>query len=177
MEHETEYKILVAYASKYGATAEIAEKIVEVLHQASLQTEILPVNRVRDLKPYKAVILGSAVYFGKWRKEAVKFLKTNEKLLVKRLVWLFSSGPAGEGDPVELLNGWRFPTAIQPIVDRIQPRDIVVFHGKVDMDKMTLIEKSMIRNVSAPVGDFRDWDAVNTWATSIAEVLKNSDMA
>ena len=79
--------------------------------------------------------MGSAVYIGKWRKEAVKFLQANEKMLAERQVWLFSSGPTGEGDPVELTKGWRFPKALQPIADRIRPRDIAVFHGDVNMKK------------------------------------------
>ena len=63
-------QVLVAYATKYGATAEIAEKIGEVLRQAGLPTDVLPVDRVGDLSAYKAVVLGSAVYIGQWRKEA-----------------------------------------------------------------------------------------------------------
>lgn len=111
-------KILVAYATKYGSTAEIAQKIGEVLINSGLDADILPVDRVRDLDLYKAVVLGSAVYIGQWRKEAAKFLKSNEKKLINKVVWLFSSGPAGVGDPVELMNGWRFPAGLQPIADR-----------------------------------------------------------
>ncbi len=95
-------QVLVAYASKYGATEEIAERIGEVLRQAGLRTDVLPTDRVSDLAHYQAIVLGSAVYIGKWRKEAVKFLKANEKMLAGRPVWLFSSGPTGEGDPVKL---------------------------------------------------------------------------
>ena len=86
-------QVLVTYASKYGATAEIAEKIGEVLGQAGLHTDVQPVEEVSDLTPYKAVILGSAVYIGRWRRSAVKFLEANENLLAERMVWFFSSGP------------------------------------------------------------------------------------
>lgn len=164
--------VLVTYASKYGATAEIAEKIGEVLQQAGFQIEIVPVKRARNLSSYEAIILGSAVYIGQWRKEAIKFLKANEKLLAERPTWIFSSGPTGEGDPVELLQGWNFPPKLKPLAERIQPRDVVVFHGNVDMDKTNFIEQSMITNVKAPVGDFRDWDAITSWAGSIAVSLK-----
>src|SRR3990172_9805842 len=165
-------QVLVAYATKYGATAEIAEKIGQVLRQAGLQTDVLPVDRVSNLSSYKAVILGSAVYIGGWRKEAAKFLKVNEKVLVEQLVWLFSSGPTGEGNPVELTEGWHFPKALQPIADRIQPRDIAVFHGVIHKQKLNFIEKWMLNNVKAPLGDFRDWDSITSWATAIADVLK-----
>ncbi|MFQ6009052.1 MAG: flavodoxin domain-containing protein, partial [Candidatus Zixiibacteriota bacterium] len=141
-----------------------------------LRTNVLPVDRVSDPNSYKAVILGSTVYIGKWRKEAVKFLRANETVLAEKLVWLFSSGPTGEGDPVELVKGWRFPKALQPIADRIRPRDIAVFHGNVDMKKLNFIEKWMIKNVKAPVGDFRDWEAVTSWAMAIADVLKEAGM-
>jgi len=167
-------QVLVAYATKYGATAEIAEKIGEVLRQAGLPTNVLPVDRVGDLSTYKAVVLGSGVYIGQWRKEAVKFLKANETILAEQLVWLFSSGPTGEGDPVELAQGWQFPGKLQPIADRIRPHDIAVFHGAVDVGKLNLIEKWVLKNVKAPIGDFRDWEAITSWATAIADVLKEA---
>ena len=165
-------QVLVAYATKYGATAEIAEKIGQVLRQAGLRADVLPAKRVGDLAPYRGVVLGSAVYIGQWRKEAATFLGANEQALSERPVWLFSSGPTGEGDPVQLTKGWRLPKAQQPIADRIRPRDIAVFHGALDAKKMNLIEKWMIKNVKAPLGDFRDWDAIEAWARAIAEALR-----
>ena len=170
-------KILVAYASKYGATAEIAEKIGEVLRQSGLTTDILPADRVRDLAPYEAVILGSGVYIGSWRKEAAQFLKAHEQALAQRPVWLFSSGPTGEGDPVKMTNGWRLPAALQTIADRIHPREITVFHGALKVEKLKFFEKWMLKNVKAPVGDFRDWDAIGSWAASIANLVKEAGVA
>lgn len=165
-------QVLVAYATKYGATKEIAEEIGNVLRQAGLLTDVLPVNKVRDLNPYRAVILGSAVYIGRWRKEAVKFLQVHEPALTERQVWLFSSGPTGEGDAVDLLQGWRFPEAQQQLAERIQPRDITVFHGDVNVNKLNFLEKAMIKNVKAPDGDFRDWGIITSWALEIASELK-----
>jgi len=173
-EGEMNNQVLVAYATKYGATAEIAEKIGTVLRQEGLPTDVLTAGRVSDLSSYKAVILGSAVYIGRWRKEASKFLKSNEKALGEHMLWLFSSGPAGEGDPVELTEGWRFPKALQPIADRIQPRDIAIFHGVVNLEKLNFIEKWMLKNVKSPIGDFRDWNAITSWAMDIADVLKET---
>lgn len=165
-------KVLVTYATKHGATAEIAEEIGEVLRQANVPTDVLPVKQVKDLQPYTAVILGSAVYIGQWRKEAIHFLKTYEQALYKRDVWLFSSGPTGEGDAGELLKGWRFPEKYQSLVESIQPQDIAVFHGVLDVSEMNFLEKWIINKVEAPVGDFRDWDDITAWATAIAHALK-----
>jgi menaquinone-dependent protoporphyrinogen oxidase len=165
-------KVLVAYASKYGATAEIAEKIGQALKQEGLQADVLPVKSVKNLSEYKAAVIGSAVYIGQWRKEAANFLKKNEKMLTERPVWLFSTGPAGEGDPVQLMKGWRFPKGLQPVADSIKPRDIAIFHGNVDTNKMNFFEKWMISNVKSPMGDFRDWNAITKWATDIASALK-----
>jgi menaquinone-dependent protoporphyrinogen oxidase len=168
-------RILIAYATKYGATAEIAEKIGQVLRQAGLRADVLPADRVRDLTPYKAVVLGSAVYVGQWRKEAATFLEDNEKELAERPVWLFSSGPTGEGDPVHLMKGFRFPEAQQPIADRIRPRDIAFFHGVLDMKELSLADKLIVKGIKAPVGDFRDWDAITSWAAAIADVMKKEE--
>jgi len=170
-------QVLVAYATKYGATAEIAEKVGQVLREAGFRADVLPADRVGDLTPFKAVVLGSAVYMGQWRKEAVKFLEANEKKLAERPVWLFSSGPTGEGDAVQLMKGWRFPEAQQPIADRIRPRDIALFHGVLDTKKLGLAEKLIVKGVKAPVGDFRDWEAITSWATAIADALRSENSA
>ena len=166
-------QVLVAYATKYGATGEIAEKIRQVLQDAGLQADVSLVKEAPNMSAYDAVVLGSAVYMGGWRKEAVKFLKDNETALEELPVWIFSSGPAGEGDPVELLDGWRLPEKLQPIADRIQPRDIAVFHGKVDIEKVSRLEKYMINTVKSPVGDFRDWEAITVWAQAIVDEIIN----
>ena len=170
-------KVLVAYATKYGATAEIAEKIGQTLRSAGLQVDVTPANKVSNTGTYDAVVLGSAVYVGGWRKEAVAFLEVNEAALKTRPVWFFSSGPTGEGDAVTLMKGWRFPQAQQPIADRINPRDIAVFHGALDSKKLSLPEKIIIKGVKAPLGDFRKWDTVIAWASGIAASLIPASVA
>jgi menaquinone-dependent protoporphyrinogen oxidase len=176
-EQEMKKNILVTYASKYGATKEIAQKIAEVLRQAGLQVDVFPVDSTLDLTPYTAIVLGSAVYVGKWQKEAVSFLQSHEKTLAGLPVWLFSSGPTGEGDPVKLVEGLRFPAALQPLMDRIHPRDIAVFHGHINRDMLNFIEKWAIKSlVKKPFGDFRDWNAITAWATTIAKALKEKDV-
>jgi menaquinone-dependent protoporphyrinogen oxidase len=169
---QMETRILIAYASKHGMTAEIADKIGQVLRQAGLQADVLPVKKVKDLKQYSAAVLGSSIYIAMWRKEMVKFLTNNETLLSAMPVWLFSSGPLGTGNPVELSQGWRLPQAQKPLIERIKPRDVALFHGAIDVKKISFFEKWVIKNVKAPTGDFRDWDAIAAWAKGIAEELK-----
>jgi menaquinone-dependent protoporphyrinogen oxidase len=166
-----ENKVLVAYATKHGATAEIAAKIGETLRQNGLSVDVLPAGKCGDLSAYSAVVLGSAVYVGQWQKDAIAFLESKEKELAARPVWLFSSGPTGEGDQAEIMQGWTFPEKQKPIAERIQPRDITIFFGAIDSNKLGFTEKLLIKGVKAPTGDFRDWEAISAWAVSIAVVL------
>lgn len=164
-------KVLVAYASKYGATTEIAERIGQVLARAGLDVDVLPAEQAGSIERYRAVVLGSGVYAGHWLKEAADFLQENAALLAQRPVWLFSSGPTGEGDPVEILDGWRFPRDQEAIADRIQPQDIALFHGKIDLSALNLGEKLIIKALKARVGDYRNWPAIEAWAGRIAGQL------
>jgi menaquinone-dependent protoporphyrinogen oxidase len=165
-------KVLVAYASKYGATSEIAYQIGKAIQQKGFDVEVHPAEQVEDLNLYSAIILGSAVYAGQWLREAANILTTHEQILAQSPVWLFSSGPTGEGDPVELMKGWRFPENLQPVADRIGVREIAFFSGVIDPKKLNFPEKMIIKALKAPTGDFRDWDSIESWATSIAESLQ-----
>jgi menaquinone-dependent protoporphyrinogen oxidase len=164
-------QVLVAYGSKYGATAGIAEKIGQVLREAGLPTDVLPAGRVRDLSSYRAVVLGSAVYMFRWRKEAARLLKALEAAQVDRPVWLFSSGPTSETDTEAFMEGVKLPKALQPIADRIHPRDVAVFRGVLDLEKLNPFERWVMSKMKAPTGDFRNWDVIEAWAGTIAQTL------
>ncbi len=161
-------RVLVAYSSKHGATAGIAERIGDVLHRSGLEADVVSAESVHDLTPYGAVVIGSGVYAGNWLKEAASLLTANEATLTTRPVWLFSDGPTGEGDPVALMKGWRFPQALQPVADRIRPRGIAFFHGMLDPATLGLAEKLIVKAIKAPMGDYRDWAAIEAWAGEIA---------
>jgi menaquinone-dependent protoporphyrinogen oxidase len=166
-------RVLVTFATKHGATGEIAARIGQSLQEAGLATDVVPTYQVGDISPYTAVVLGSAVYIGRWRKQAVKFLQDHKDELKAKDVWLFSSGPTGTGDPEELLKGWRVPENVQPVIDDIRPRDIAVFHGVLNPDDLNFLEKWTIKTVKAETGDFRDWDAISAWAMGIASQLQD----
>jgi len=160
-------KFLVAYASKHGATAEIAETIGGILRTRGVKVDVRPIEAVKRLIDYDGIILGSAIYAGRWMKPAVQCLVNKRELLAKKPVWLFSSGPTGEGEVEELMEGWLLPDDLKPVVEEINPRDIVLFHGDIKTDKLNFAERMIIKTVKAPTGDYRDWGAVKTWAETI----------
>ncbi len=166
--------ILVVYASKHGGTMEIAERIGEQLENEGFQVTVSAVDRVGDISQYQAVILGSAVYIGQWQRKAVKFVKKHSRELADRKVWIFSSGPTGEGDPIELLDGWKLPEKLKPLIEEIEPEDITVFHGVLSREKLGGLARFMIDKVESPVGDYRNWQMITAWAEQIASKLKKS---
>jgi menaquinone-dependent protoporphyrinogen oxidase len=167
-------KILIAYASKYGATAEIAEKIGEDLKTSGFEVDTLPANKVKDISGYQSVILGTALYMGQWRKEAVQFLKSNQGSLAKQPVYIFTSGPTGEGDPAELLQGKLVPENLKSVLEGIQPKEVTVFGGKSDTEKMNGFDRWIMKNVKAASGDFRNWQAISAWTSKISVSLKTN---
>jgi menaquinone-dependent protoporphyrinogen oxidase len=170
---ETRYErnVLVAYASKYGSTAEIAGRIARVLKGEGHRVQLRDASEVGQVAEFDAVVLGSAVYAGQWRKSAVELMLSNESSLSKIPVWFFSSGPTGEGKPAALMNGWEFPDSLEQAARRIEPRGIEFFHGVLDPEQLSLPEKLIVKGLGAPLGDFRDWEQIEVWAENIAKFL------
>ncbi len=164
--------VLVAYASKHGATGEIAHRIAQTLSTAGVPAEAHDVNTVTEPTRYYSIVVGSAVYAGHWLKEAAHFLENNEAALVSRPVWLFSSGPTGNGEPSALLDGWRFPANLEALAERIHARGTALFHGAIDLAKLGFGERLMMRAVKGATGDFRDWAMIDCWASLIASEIK-----
>jgi menaquinone-dependent protoporphyrinogen oxidase len=166
-------KILVAYASKHHATAEIASSIAQILRQFNeLEVDLQAIDKIEFITGYDAVILGSAVYEGNWRPAAANFLVLHAQELSQIPVWLFSSGPTGEGDSKDLMKGWEFPPSLRAIAFQIKPCDIAIFHGRLDLSQLNFREETVVKTVHAPVGDFRDWDEIEQWAAHIGLALQ-----
>jgi menaquinone-dependent protoporphyrinogen oxidase len=175
-------RVLVAYASKYGATQGIAERIAATLAAAGLAAEARPVQAVTDLAGYDAVVLGAAVYFGAWLKEATTFVRRNQAVLAARPVWLFSSGPLGaettdaQGqDPRETAK----PKELIEFMDTIQPRDHRGFFGALDRGRLGFVDRLVASLPAFPgaAGDFRDWRDIDAWAEGIAKALMPAPVA
>jgi menaquinone-dependent protoporphyrinogen oxidase len=166
--------VLIVYASKYGATKGIAEKTAEVIRNEGLEVDLAEAGEIVNPDPYRAILVGSAVYIGKWQKKAVQFVKKHESVLAGKKTWFFSSGPTGEGDPAGILQGWKCPQALKEVSERIGPVGIALFHGAVDMDKLSGLHRFMVKKINAPTGDFRNWQQISEWAEGIAAELKKT---
>jgi menaquinone-dependent protoporphyrinogen oxidase len=160
-------KVLVAAASRHGATAEIADAIGDVLRERGLDADVKRAEEVHDLTGYDAVVLGSAVYIGKWLGPARDLVERRADELVTLPVWLFSSGPIGDPlrpEPDEAV-------AVDELVATTRARGHRLFGGKLDKKKLGFGEKAVVVAFRAPDGDFRDWDEIRAWASEIAADL------
>ena len=108
---------------------------------------------------------------GDWLPEAQTFLEQHQLNLSQKPVWLFSSGPTGTEDALKLLDGALVPPKLEKLVAAINPREIRVFHGKIDLRRLPPQERELIKGANVPRGDYRDWDAIKRWATEISRAL------
>jgi menaquinone-dependent protoporphyrinogen oxidase len=161
--------VLVAYASKRGSTAEIAETIAATLRREGLGVCLERAEDVQTLDPYDAVVLGSAVYMKRWRGDARHFLKKHRKVLKQIPFWAFSSGPVG--NPAKDDPKWIEPPMIVATVEELGGREHVVFGGCLPAEPDGLIEKAMVEGIPKELRDRRDWAQIRGWAHSIASTL------
>ena len=176
----TVMKVLVAYATRHGATAGIGARIAEKLTAAGHDARAVPVEDVTDLDSYQAVVLGGAAYMFHWLKPAVRFARRHRTTLSTMPVWFFSSGPLGT-DEVDA-EGREVRTFLRPkewdeLISLIHPREERVFFGAYDPSAPPIgLVESFTRRMPAaantmPAGDFRDWDSIEDWATEIGTTL------
>ena len=159
---------VVIYASKNGATAEIATAIAATLSEHGLHTELRPAGEVDgDLRRFDAVVLGSAVYMKRWRPEARRLLRRHARELADVPFWVFSSGPVGEKPDAS----WAEPPRIVERVEQLGAREHVVFGGRVPLEPKNFVERAMKRDTPPEFADLRDWDEIRRWADGIAEAL------
>lgn len=171
-------KVLVAYASKYGATRVIAERLADRLRDAGLEAQAQPVTTVGELSGYDGFVIGGAAYLGHWLNDATAFVRRHGDVLATRPTWLFSSGPLGtkptdaEGRDLRLAAA---PKEFAEFQEAIKPIGTRVFFGVLDPGRLGLRDRA-IRSLPAgrallPEGDFRDWPDIEAWAAGIAVEL------
>jgi len=159
-------RVLVTVASRHGSTGEIGEVIAGILRDAGLIVESMEPDAVRDVEPFDAVVIGSAVYAGRWLQPARSLVQRQAAALSARPVWIFSSGPIG--DPPMPAGEAEEPSAI---ARRLGAREHRTFSGRLDRSTLGFMERTITRALKAPEGDFRDLDAIRMWADEIAAAL------
>lgn len=161
-------RILVSAASKHGSTAQIATRVGEALRAGLPSDAVVQVgtaSEVSDVTPYDAIVLGSAVYMGRWMqdaREAAARIATHPA----RPVWLFSSGPIGDPPKPD-----EEPSDVRDISTSTNARGHRVFAGRLDRHQLGFAEKAMVMALRVPDGDFRDWDEISAWGADIASEL------
>ncbi len=156
-------RVLVAVASRHGATREIADEIRTVLEAEGLDASVADVSPTMPLAGYDAVVLGSGVYAGHWLAPAKRFAAANRVPLRELPVWLFSSGPLGDPSEPE-----KDPVDVDAIDDQLSPIDHRVFAGKLDRSGLGFTERAIVGALGVADGDYRPWDEIRDWAEGIA---------
>lgn len=162
--------ILVTAASKHGATSEIADAIAAELAAEGMTVTRLEPEQIDGVEPYDAVVLGSAIYAGRWQKDARRLVDDLAGQLETRAVFLFSSGPIGdppmpETEPVDVAEVAAITSAV----------DHRVFAGALEQSRLNFGERAIVAALRAEYGDFRDWDEIRAWARAIASRLGSVD--
>ncbi|TKJ29431.1 MAG: flavodoxin [Chloroflexi bacterium B3_Chlor] len=158
-------KILVAYATKAGSTAEVAEAVGQELRDAGAEVEVQPAKEVKDLSPYKAVIVGSAIRMGKWVPEATSFVEKNREALSQVPVAYFVVCMTMKDDTEE--NHRTVEAYLDPVCEIVEPLDKGLFAGTINYSKLSFPARTMSKAMKVSEGDFRDWEAIGAWARQV----------
>lgn len=169
---------LVAYATRYGSTQEVAEKIAAALREHGLAVELAPVRSVRALDTYSAVVLGAPLYIGRLHKDARQFLAGHRDMLARRPVAIFALGPLQSPRSEQEWTGcrsqldkelaqypWLAPVAVELFGGRLDPATL-----RFPDTLLNMMPASPFKNM-APV-DLRDWAAIRTWADDLAATFQ-----
>jgi len=159
-------RILVAYASRKGSTAGIAQAIGKELALEGYTVDVTEMKSVTSLAGYNAVVIGAPVYTGKVTGDVAAFVSTNKDELSRMPVAGFVSGIAPVFPKTGDVKGFtdQLVTALSPV----RPVAVTMFAGTLDAGKMNLVERSLTTLMKVPTGDFRDWDAIAAWAKTLA---------
>ena len=169
-------KILVTYASRAGSTAEVAEAIGKTLAESGAQVDVIPMNDIKDLSVYRAVVAGSAIRGSKWLPEAIQFMQTYRSALAQKPFAMFTVCITMAMTNAEKYRagvaGW-----VAPVRALVKPLDEGYFAGMLDFNKLpvnwdTLMLRLTVALGIFPRGDHRDWNAIRNWAKGLRSVLR-----
>jgi menaquinone-dependent protoporphyrinogen oxidase len=158
-------RVLVAYGSKMGGTAGLAEMVGAELVANGLEVEVKEAKAVHNVKAYGAVVVGGALYTLRWHPDARRFVRRHRRALSTMPVWLFSSGPLDDSASATEIPPVRF---VRKAMDQIGAKGHVTFGGRMPADAKGFPAASMARDNA---GDWRDVDHVRDWSKLVAEEL------
>ena len=168
---QTLVSVLVAYATRHGATREIAEAVAASLRADGLEADALPVKGVRSLDEYTAVVLGAPLYMFHLHADARRFLSRHRRALEQMPVAVFAGGPYGEaGEEV-----WR---EVRASLDKelakfawLSPVSVEVVGGRFDPTALRFPWSWLPALKGMPASDLRDWEAIRAWAGALVARL------
>jgi menaquinone-dependent protoporphyrinogen oxidase len=161
--------VLVAYASTYGSTREVAEAVTATLRGHGLPVDLQPMRDVRSLEGYRAVVLGAPLYMFHLHRDAPRFLSRHQKALTGSLpIAVFAGGPFGSTNG----NEWQ---EVRKQLDQelakfpwLRPVATEVIGGKFDPSTLRLPWSLIPALRKMPASDLRDWEAIRRWASTLA---------
>jgi len=171
-------RCLVAYASRTGSTAGVAEAISKILSEYGIKTIVLPVAEVKSLAEYSAVVVGSAVQNSRWLPEAIKFIADNRDILNCKPFAAFQVCIT-----LTMKDGEKYRSGVEkwmdPVRELAQPLSEGFFAGTLDISKIPTFNDRLKFRVSALFGilvegDHRDWEAIRSWAKELKIKLQTS---
>lgn len=165
-----EGKILIAYATRCGSTAEISSAIQKALCTLGATVDVRPVKSVTNLDGYRAVVIGSAVRYGNWLPEATEFINLHYERLRDLPTALFTVHVnSRDGSAQSLESRQSYTAAVHKLIG---PVSEAFFAGKIDPATLSWVERLMVKIVKSPVGDLRDWNTIRGWAEGLPAMLK-----
>lgn len=169
-------KILVTYASRFGMTAGVADAIGKSLSENGKHVDVLPMQEVKDLSVYDAVVAGSAINGGAWLPDAMQFMRAHQQELSRVpfaafLVCMTLSMKNGE----QYRN--HIATWLDPVRALVQPVSEGLFAGGLNIRLIPSFSDRLKFQLSVLFGawmegDHRDWKAIRLWAENLIPLLE-----
>ncbi len=163
-------RILISAASRHQGTAEIAQHLADALRREGAEVAVILPEEAVGVSGYDGVVLGSAVYFGRWLPEARGMAERLRDELRERPVWLFSSGPVGAAaaDPNQ---GKVNVDALTAQTGALGHR---VFGGRIERARLNWPTRKLVGGMRIKDRDDRDWMEIEGWAQSIFKQLEQA---
>lgn len=165
-------RVLVAYESQYGSTAEVANVIGRTLGNAGRHVEVRHVDDVDSVAPYDLVIIGGAIQYDHWMPGASDFVRTHRRqLLATPVAFFFTCLALSEPGESATRSADGYEQKIRAIAPEIDPLGVGRFAGMLDDARMTPVTRIFARILltlrGAGAGDHRDWSQIRTWANGL----------